>query len=122
MSGGRRRLCKKIPLFKCSDPELSGSDGICTALCGAGRKMAAECSDPVRRNELEVIALNCSRVPAKGAGSFYEACQSFWFVQQLIQLESSGHSISPGRFDQYMYPYYKRIWKTEISPESLRRS
>ena len=70
-------------------------------------KMAAECSDPVRRNELEVIALNCSRVPAKGAGSFYEACQSFWFVQQLIQLESSGHSISPGRFDQYMYPYYK---------------
>lgn len=70
--------------------------------------MAAECSDPVRRNELEVIALNCSRVPAKGAGSFYEACQSFWFVQQLIQLESSGHSISPGRFDQYMYPYYKK--------------
>ena len=71
-------------------------------------KMDAECSDPVRRNELEVIALNCSRVPAKGAGSFYEACQSFWFVQQLIQLESSGHSISPGRFDQYMYPYYKK--------------
>ena len=71
-------------------------------------KMAAECSDPVRRNELEVIALNCSRVLAKGAGSFYEACQSFWFVQQLIQLESSGHSISPGRFDQYMYPYYKK--------------
>ena len=71
-------------------------------------KMAAECSDPVRRNELEVIALNCSRVPAKGAGSFYEACQSFWFVQQLIQLESSGHSISPGRFDQYMYPYYQK--------------
>lgn len=71
-------------------------------------KMAAECSDPVRRNELEVIALNCSHVPARGAGSFYEACQSFWFVQQLLQLESSGHSISPGRFDQYMYPYYKR--------------
>lgn len=71
-------------------------------------KMASECSDPVRKEELQVIALNCSRVPAKGAGSFYEACQSFWFVQQLIQLESSGHSISPGRFDQYMYPYYKK--------------
>ncbi len=54
------------------------------------------------------IAENCSRVPAKGAQNFYEACQSFWFVQQLIQLESSGHSISPGRFDQYMYPYYKK--------------
>ncbi|MBS7297861.1 MAG: glycyl radical protein, partial [Eubacteriales bacterium] len=51
-------------------------------------------------------AQNCDRVPAKGATSFYEACQSFWFVQMLLQMESSGHSISPGRFDQYMYPYY----------------
>lgn len=71
-------------------------------------KLAAECSDPVRKEELHIIAMNCSRVPAKGANGFYEACQSFWFVQQLIQLESSGHSISPGRFDQYMYPYYKK--------------
>ena len=70
-------------------------------------KMAAECTDPVRKQELLQIAENCSRVPANGATSFYEACQSFWFVQQLLQVESSGHSISPGRFDQYMYPYYK---------------
>ena len=69
--------------------------------------MAKQCSDNVRRDELLQIASNCSRVPAKGARSFYEACQSFWFVQMLLQVESSGHSISPGRFDQYMYPYYK---------------
>ena len=72
------------------------------------QKMAAQTSDPVRKQELFVIAENCSRVPAKGAQNFYEACQSFWFVQQLLQMESSGHSISPGRFDQYMYPYYKK--------------
>ena len=72
------------------------------------REMAAQTSDPVRKQELFVIAENCSRVPAKGAQNFYEACQSFWFVQQLLQMESSGHSISPGRFDQYMYPYYKK--------------
>ena len=72
------------------------------------QEMAAQTSDPVRKQELFVIAENCSRVPAKGAQNFYEACQSFWFVQQLIQMESSGHSISPGRFDQYMYPYYKK--------------
>ena len=70
-------------------------------------QMAQKCSDAVRKGELLQIAANCRRVPAKGATSFYEACQSFWFVQQLIQMESSGHSISPGRFDQYMYPYYK---------------
>ena len=71
------------------------------------KKMAAETSDATRRAELLQIARNCERVPAKGATSFYEAIQSFWFVQQLLQLESSGHSISPGRFDQYLYPYYK---------------
>ena len=68
---------------------------------------AKECSDPVRQRELLQIAENCARVPAKPAQSFYEACQSFWFVQELLQTESSGHSISPGRFDQYMYPYFK---------------
>ena len=72
------------------------------------QEMAAQTSDPIRKQELFVIAENCSRVPAKGAQNFYEACQSFWFVQQLLQMESSGHSISPGRVDQYMYPYYKK--------------
>ncbi|MCR4657905.1 MAG: glycyl radical protein [Lachnospiraceae bacterium] len=70
-------------------------------------QMAAKEADPRRKAELLKISENCNRVPENGATSFYEACQSFWFVQQLIQLESSGHSISPGRFDQYMYPYYK---------------
>ena len=82
------------------------------------QEMAAQTSDPVRKQELFVIAENCSRVPAKGAQNFYEACQSFWFVQQLLQMESSGHSISPGRFDQYMYPYYmKDINEGKITKE-----
>ena len=71
-------------------------------------KEAASCTDSVRKAELLQMAKNCRRVPEYGATSFYEACQAFWFVQQLLQMESSGHSISPGRFDQYMYPYYKK--------------
>lgn len=71
-------------------------------------KEAAACTDVVRRQELLQIAENCAHVPAKPARSFYEACQSFWFVQMLLQTESSGHSISPGRFDQYMYPFYEK--------------
>ncbi len=69
--------------------------------------MAAVETDSTRKKELLQISQNCARVPEKGARTFYEACQSFWFVQMLLQTESSGHSISPGRFDQYMYPYYK---------------
>ena len=71
-------------------------------------KEAAACTDSARKQELLQIAANCARVPEHGAATFHEACQSFWFVQQLLQLESSGHSISPGRFDQYRYPYYKK--------------
>ncbi|MCD8301266.1 MAG: glycyl radical protein [Clostridiales bacterium] len=72
----------------------------------ARREAAAE-DDAKRQRELQIIAANCERVPGKGAETFWQACQSFWFVQQLIQIESSGHSISPGRFDQYMYPHYR---------------
>ena len=72
------------------------------------KAMAEKEKCPVRRAELEKIAKNCVRVPEFGATSFYEACQSFWFIQLLLQVESSGHSISPGRFDQYMYPFYKK--------------
>ncbi|MBQ7907720.1 MAG: glycyl radical protein [Clostridia bacterium] len=72
------------------------------------KDLASKEQNPERKRELEAIARNCARVPEFGATSFYEACQAFWFVQLLLQVESSGHSISPGRFDQYMYPYFKR--------------
>ena len=87
----------------------------CAAVIGyAGRyaalaKQEAEaCTDKKRKEELLQIASVCERVPARGARSLHEACQSFWFIQQLLQMESSGHSISPGRFDPYMYPYYQK--------------
>ncbi len=72
------------------------------------KKEADACTDSVRRAELIRISETCAHVPAKPARSFYEACQAFWFIQQLLQCESSGHSISPGRFDQYMYPLFKK--------------
>ena len=72
------------------------------------KELAAKESNPERKAELEKIAKNCARVPEFPARDFHEACQSFWFIQLLLQVESSGHSISPGRFDQYMYPFYKK--------------
>ena len=71
------------------------------------KEMALKESDPTRKSELMKISEVCSTALENGAKSFYEACQAFWFVQMLLQTESSGHSISPGRFDQYMYPYFK---------------
>ncbi len=69
-------------------------------------EMALKEENVFRKRELLEIAKICDRVPAYPAGTFREACQSFYFFQLILQLESSGHSISPGRFDQYMYPTY----------------
>ncbi len=81
-------------------------------------EMAQKCGDSRRKQELLWIAEACSNVPEKGASNFFEACQSFWFIQMLLQTESSGHSISPGRFDQYMYPFYRKdLDEGKIKPE-----
>ena len=71
------------------------------------KDMALTENDTARKNELIKISEVCDSALENGANSFYEACQAFWFVQMVLQIESSGHSISPGRFDQYMYPYFK---------------
>lgn len=63
--------------------------------------------DAARKAELLEIARICRKVPAEPAETFQEAVQAFWFIHLVIQLESNGHSISPMRFDQYCYPFYK---------------
>lgn len=70
-------------------------------------KQAEETENPVRRKELQHIADICRRVPAEPARDFHEALQSIWFINLCIQLENNGHSISLGRLDQNLFPYYK---------------
>jgi formate C-acetyltransferase len=71
-------------------------------------KMAADEQDDKRSAELLKIAQVCRRVPEHPAENFYEAVQSTWFIQLILQIESNGHSTSFGRLDQYIYPYYKK--------------
>jgi pyruvate formate-lyase/glycerol dehydratase family glycyl radical enzyme len=61
-----------------------------------------------RRNELLTLSSVCRRVPANPASNFYEAVQTVWFVHLISQIESNGHSMSFGRLDQYLYPFYKK--------------
>ncbi|HEN7065545.1 TPA: formate C-acetyltransferase/glycerol dehydratase family glycyl radical enzyme, partial [Streptococcus agalactiae] len=70
-------------------------------------KNQAKTANAKRRQELLDIASICERVPYYPAETFAEAVQSVWFIQCILQIESNGHSLSYGRFDQYMYPYVK---------------
>lgn len=71
-----------------------------------------------RKIELLEISRICSKVPYEPAETFKEAVQSVWFIQLILQIESNGHSLSYGRFDQYMYPYYNRDIKNGTIKES----
>jgi len=73
------------------------------------RELAAEETDGQRKAELLDIADICDRVPAHPARTFYEALQSVWFVELLYAWDNQwAWGISPGRADQYLYPYYER--------------
>ena len=123
--GIKQDVKKEMGLLELTDPEdlkksqfLQAVDIVCDAairfaerFAGQAEKLAEVEGDSQRKTELLEIAANCRRVPANPAKTFYESLQSFWFVQLIIQLEGNGHSISPGRFDQYMYPYYQADMK-----------
>ncbi|MCX6089117.1 MAG: glycyl radical protein [Candidatus Atribacteria bacterium] len=72
------------------------------------RRLVSITSDEVRKDELELIAQICEWVPENPARTFHEACQSYWIAHSICFIESDGMSISPGRFDQYMYPFYEK--------------
>lgn len=82
-------------------------------------KMAAEATDPQRKQELALIAETCRRVPAYPARTFHEAVQCQWFVQLFSRLEQrTGTTISNGRMDQYLWPLYKAdLERGAITPD-----
>lgn len=73
------------------------------------RELAEKERDPTRKAELLRMADNAERVPGEPARDFWEACQSQWFTQMFSRIEQkTGTTISNGRMDQYLYPYYKQ--------------
>ena len=84
---------------------------------GLAEDIAENTADPQRKKELLEIAEICRNVPENPAQTFREAVQALWFVQLIIQLETNGHSVSIGRFDQFMYPYYIRDIKEKRMTE-----
>jgi len=77
----------------------------------------AKSAAPQRAKELLEIARICRKVPMQPADTFHEALQSVWMLHVILQIESNGHSLSYGRLDQYVYPYYEKSRKDGMSEE-----
>lgn len=98
----------RMNFWKATIMVIDGTMGFAKRYADLARKLAEEETDNKRKMELEKIGEICDWVPGNPSRNFWEAVQSFWFVHLICHIETDGISISPGRFDQYMYPYYKK--------------
>jgi len=69
-------------------------------------KELAQKETGAQQKELFEIARVCEKLTSHPAQSFHEAVQSVWFLYVMLHMESNASSFSPGRMDQYLYPYY----------------
>lgn len=92
-----------------------GIDAYAARYAVAAEGLADRESDVLRRAELLAIAGRCRRVPRRGARTFTEALQSFWFIHLLDGTDS------PGRLDQYLLPYYEGdVAAGRLSPDEAQ--
>jgi len=82
-------------------------------------KMAAECADAARKEQLLAIAENCRVVPENPPETFEQASQLVWFTHLAFMMENNGSDHSLGRFDQYMYEFYKNDLENGVSKEYI---
>jgi pyruvate formate-lyase/glycerol dehydratase family glycyl radical enzyme len=83
--------------------------------------LAAAESDHKRADELREIARVCGRVPEYPAETLHEAVQSLYFIHLVAQIESGGNSISLGRIDQILFPYYQKDMAAGRGAEEFAR-
>lgn len=86
--------------------------------------MAANCTDAQRREELLTIAEISRHNAQHKPQTFWQACQLFWYMNIILQYESNASSLSLGRFDQYMLPFYQTSltqWRRCGVPERTAR-
>lgn len=84
------------------------------------QEMSFACSDALRREELANIAEISRTIATERPRGFYRACQLFWYMNIILQYESNASSLSLGRFDQYMLPFYQTSLQQGEEPQFLQ--
>jgi len=75
---------------------------------GLAFEMAKDAVDPEEKNNLLKVSETCNQISENPPETFREALQSVWFLFVILHMESNASSFSPGRMDQYLYPFYRR--------------
>ena len=104
----RAEDARKRDFYLAEDAALDGASTYFRRYGELAESMAAAERDPVRRKELERIASNCLWVSEEPPRDFWEAIQLWHLATNMIIIESNGHSVTYGRFDQIFRPFYER--------------
>jgi pyruvate formate-lyase/glycerol dehydratase family glycyl radical enzyme len=99
---------EKINFYRAAKITLEAAIIYCKRYAEYTLKLVTEESNPKLKSELFEISQICDWVSENPARTFKEACQLFYFTHVLQWIEQDGYSWTPGRFDQYMYPFYEK--------------
>ena len=99
---------------------LKGAQRHILRYAALAEEMAESCQDDTRKQELVRIAHVSRHISGNKPQDFYQACQLFWYMNIILQYESNASSLSLGRFDQYMLPFYQHSLSHGESPAFLK--
>ena len=113
---------RRVPFLQGVIIAMEAAAEIGPRFAARARELSRVEKDPVRKSDLEKLAEVCERVPAHPARTFHEALQSVWFTQIMNWWETPLIlAVSPGRVDQYLYPYYDAdIREGRLTPEEAQ--
>ncbi len=98
---------KKEQFYRAVSLSLKSLSAFILRYAALSEELADQEQDETRKKELTLIAVNCKRIAHLPPENFYQALQLVYFIQLVLQIESNGHSLSLGRVDQYLFPFYK---------------
>lgn len=110
---------KKRNFYNASIIAMKGCISFSKRYAKLAAKLAHLEKDKVRKEELVKISEICMNISEKTPKSFYEAVQLIWFTHLILQIETNGHSMSFGRVDQYLYPYYQKDYEAGLIDEKF---
>ncbi|PIE35675.1 formate C-acetyltransferase/glycerol dehydratase family glycyl radical enzyme [candidate division KSB3 bacterium] len=99
---------KKEQFYQAVIIGLKAMQDFITRFAELALSMSKQEEEAARKAELERISENCRQIAQYPPEDFYQALQLTYFIQLILQIESNGHSLSLGRLDQYLYPFYKQ--------------
>ncbi len=82
-------------------------------------ELAANCKDAEQKKMYETIAENCRVVPENPPQNFLQAAQLVLFTHDALMTENMGYIHALGRFDQYMYDFYKKDLENGVPEQEI---